>query len=81
MTKGYKTSEFWMSLAAIILGAVMASGVLDGLAPEHWAVKVIGLVVSILGALGYTAARGFVKGAEMKRDGMVALTGAPKDPQ
>jgi len=45
---GYKTTEFWLSLASIILGVVMSSGAVD---PNN---KALGLAASILGALGYT---------------------------
>lgn len=51
---GYKTTEFWLSLIATLTGAALASGIVPdtGLAG-----KVIGLIVSALGALGYTVAR------------------------
>ncbi len=55
---GWKTSEFWLSLAAIIFGAVAASGVLPS---GHWSVQVIGIVTTILGALGYTYSRTVAK--------------------
>lgn len=75
-TKGYKTSEFWMSLGAVLLGALMSSGILDDLGTDHWLVKVVGLVVSVLGALGYTAARGMVKASASK----AAAIGAAVNP-
>jgi len=77
---GYKTTEFWLSLAAILVGAVMASGVMDGLGQDHWAIKVVGLVASVLGALGYTAARGFVKAGDAKAKALTGIA-ANKDPQ
>lgn len=51
---GYKTTEFWLSLAAVVVGAVAASGVVP--AESVWE-RVIGLVVSALAAVGYTGAR------------------------
>lgn len=54
---GYQTTEFWMSLAAVILGAIQTSGLLG----EGTATKVIGAVVAGLAALGYSASRGLVK--------------------
>jgi len=51
---GYKTTEFWLSLVAMALGAVMASGVI---APETTWERVIGLVIAGLTSLGYTGAR------------------------
>ena len=58
---GYKTTEFWLATAATILGVVMASGALDSLGQDHWAVKVVGLAVSVLAALGYSRDRRMVK--------------------
>lgn len=55
---GYKTSEFYFSLAAIIMGAVATSGLLPD---ESGAMKIIGLVSSVLAAFGYTYSRGLVK--------------------
>lgn len=51
---GYKTTEFWLSLAAVALGAVMASGVVP---TEGTWERVLGLIVSALASLGYTGAR------------------------
>lgn len=76
--KGYKTTEFWMSLAAVLLGALMASGLLDGLGQDHWAIKVMGLVTTVLGALGYTAARGLVKANGHKQKALAEIA-AKKD--
>ncbi len=63
MNKGYKTSEFWLSLAAILLGALLSSGVvIEG---TLWA-QMLGVVASVLGALGYTVSRSYVKAVEAK---------------
>jgi hypothetical protein len=80
---GYKTSEFWLSLAAMIIGALMASGVFDSLGSDHWLVKVIGIAASVLGALGYTAARAITKGAEARSAAVASMVAAnpPKPPQ
>jgi hypothetical protein len=58
MNPGYKTTEFWLSFAAMVLGVVMASGAIPqgGLAAQ-----VIGGVMSVLAALGYTSSRTQVK--------------------
>jgi hypothetical protein len=61
MKPGYKTTEFWLSLAAVAAGAVVASGVIP--AESVWE-RVIGLVVSALAALGYTGARLALKKAD-----------------
>jgi hypothetical protein len=78
---GYKTTEFWLSLAATIMGFVMASGIMDGLGDTHWAVKVSGAVMTILSALGYTASRAAVKQASSNADAALFLsdTSAPDD--
>lgn len=51
---GYKTTEFWMSLIAVVLGALVASGTFN---LEGTAAQVVGLVEAALVALGYTGAR------------------------
>lgn len=63
MTPGYKTTEFWLSLIAIIAGFVASSGVLPqgGLAAQ-----IVGGVVSVLGLLGYTSSRTQQKVADIK---------------
>jgi hypothetical protein len=59
---GFLSSEFWLTLLAQVLGAFVASGLLG---PDHIAMRVAGVAVSILAALGYTASRyGLKKGAE-----------------
>lgn len=55
---GWKTSEFWLKLAAMVLSAVFASGILTG---HDTALQILGIASSILGALGYTVARTFLK--------------------
>ena len=58
---GFKTTEFWMSLVAVAIGAVAASGAF-GL--EGTAAQVVGLVESALVALGYTGSRLTLKKAQ-----------------
>lgn len=55
---GYKTTEFWLSFAAMILGFAVASGVIP--AGSAWD-QAIGLVVAGLAAMGYTGARAGLK--------------------
>ncbi len=54
MKPGFKTTEFWMSAIAVILGALVASGAFT---LEGTAAQVVGLVEAALVALGYTGAR------------------------
>lgn len=58
MKPGWKTTEFWLSLAAMLVGAVVASGVVPEAGP--WS-QVVGIIAGVLGALGYTVSRGFAK--------------------
>ena len=55
---GFKTTEFWLSLTAVLVGAVIASGIVP--ADSVWE-RIAGLAVSALAALGYTGARLAVK--------------------
>lgn len=55
---GYKTTEFWLSFAAVVVGIVVASGVVP--ADTGWE-RALGLVVSGLAALGYTGSRLAIK--------------------
>jgi len=58
---GYKTSEFWLSAVASIIGLVMASGAIESGSSYD---KAVGLVVTVLAAMGYTASRATVKKAK-----------------
>ena len=55
---GWKTSEFWLSLIAVICGALVAG---DVVTESSTIGKAVGAVISVLGALGYTASRTAVK--------------------
>jgi hypothetical protein len=58
---GYNTTEFYLSLIVVVLGAVTTAG----LFPEtHWVVRVAGMVLAALASIGYTAARAKVKAAQ-----------------
>jgi hypothetical protein len=54
---GYKTTEFWLSLLAVLLGFFIASGVLEAVPADSVINKFIGAGVTMLTALGYTVAR------------------------
>lgn len=56
MKPGYKTTEFWLSLIAVVLAAVLP--LLGDYPPLAQA---IGLGLSVLTALGYTTSRTSVK--------------------
>jgi hypothetical protein len=55
---GWKTSEFWISLFVVVLGAVVASGLLP--AETVW-FKLAGCIGSVLAAMGYSASRASLK--------------------
>jgi hypothetical protein len=59
---GWKTSEFWLSLAAVAVGALLSAGVL---AADGTTYKIAAFVASALTALGYTWSRTAVKTAEL----------------
>ena len=54
MKAGYKTTEFWLTLFAVILGAVLAAGLVPTEGP--W-LQVAGVAETALIAMGYTGAR------------------------
>lgn len=56
---GYKTSEFWLKLAALALTALYASGVIPTSGPVT---QVAAIAATMLGALGYTVSRTLLKG-------------------
>jgi len=62
MTKGYKTSEFWLSYFAVLVGAVMSSGAIE----SNVILQGLGLVASTLAALGYSGARAITKAGDSK---------------
>jgi hypothetical protein len=69
MKPGWQTTEFWLSLVAVAAGAIVSSGAFQDNSP--W-MRIAGLVVSVLGALGYTAARGKLKSETASLVGNIA---------
>jgi len=57
---GYFSTEFWLSLASLLVGALLASGLFPS--EGVWA-QVAGAVVVVLNSLGYTVTRGQLKRA------------------
>lgn len=58
---GYKTTEFWLALAATLFSALFASGVITSGGKFE---AVAGLIASTLTALGYTVTRAKSKAIE-----------------
>lgn len=54
---GYKSTEFWLSSVAAIVGVVMASGATT----DSVIMKVAGMATLVLAALGYSVSRGMAK--------------------
>lgn len=77
MKPGYKTTEFWLSLAAIIVGALIASGVIP--TDSSW-MKLLGMASSVLATLGYTGARVLTKGTELKNAAITAIADKTENP-
>jgi hypothetical protein len=59
-TPGYKTTEFWLKIAAFVMTALFASGVIPTSGPLATAMAI---GATMLGALGYTVGRSLVKAA------------------
>lgn len=59
---GWKTSEAWITLIVIVLGALPSSGLLPATGD---AVKIVGLCLTVAAALGYTGSRTMLKNAAM----------------
>lgn len=55
---GYKTTEFWLTLAAMVLTALYAAGAFSDASATG---KVMALAAGVLGSLGYTVSRAIVK--------------------
>ena len=66
-SKGIKTSEFWLSAVATLVGGVLASGLIS----NALALQMLGGAASLLAALGYSASRAWVKSNEAKASFMV----------
>jgi hypothetical protein len=61
---GYKTTEFYLSLCALVCGTIMASGAVSD---TGTIAKICGGVLSVLAALGYTVSRTVVKSTDVLR--------------
>lgn len=70
---GWQSSEFYLSLAAMLVGFVMSAGLFPDGSPV---LKALGLAASLLGALGYTVQRGLLKANGNKTAALVAAAAA-----
>jgi len=70
---GWKTTEFWLTLAAVLIAAFLNSGVLPD---TSIAVKIASIAAAALASLGYTAGRSYVKGSLTLLLGLALSVGA-----
>lgn len=81
MKPGYKTTEFWLSVVAMFVGVLLASGILDTTATTLDN-QLVGMVAMLLTSLGYTASRALSKNADAKLEATKVLsTNPPQPPQ
>lgn len=66
MKPGYKTTEFWLTLIATVIGATVASGIL---VEGSMLAQILGIALVALSNLGYTYSRSKVKAEESRRNG------------
>ena len=67
---GVKTSEWWLSLAALITSALLSSGLVS----NSLALQCIGGVATLLTALGYQVSRSFVKTSESRSAALMEVS-------
>lgn len=63
MKPGFKSTEWWLSMVAVNLGAMLGAGLLG--AEDSTPVRIAGAVLAALGAWGYTYSRSKVKVQEL----------------
>jgi len=75
---GYKTTEFWLTVAAVVVGLLLSSGAFsEGETPY----QILSFIASALAALGYSFSRAMVKGSEARVEAAKVLTeGESEDP-
>lgn len=75
---GYKSTEFWLSLVATLIGGLLASGVIptDGV----WG-TITGLVTGLLASLGYSVSRAWVKVGASQSEALKAALPLPETPK
>lgn len=61
MKPGYKTTEFWLALAACLVGFAMASGAFHD---SGALMRGLGLIAASLSSAGYSHSRGHAKAGD-----------------
>ena len=67
----WKSTEFWMTLLTTILGFLMTTPLAD-VTQYPTASRVLGVVIAVLAALGYTIGRSAVKVVREREEGRIA---------
>lgn len=57
---GWKTTEFWLMLAAEVIGLLLAAGIVQ-IGNDTTVGKIVGGAIAVLAALGYTVNRSKLK--------------------
>lgn len=57
----WQTTEFWLNLMTVLVGAVMSIGPILHLAPDNKVMQIAGLGAMLLGATGHTVSRTIIK--------------------
>jgi hypothetical protein len=65
---GVKSSEFWLSAIAALVGGVLASGVVS----NALALQLLGGIGTFLATIGYSTSRAWVKSNEAKAEAIKA---------
>ena len=75
-SRGIKTSEFWLSALAALIGGVLASGAVS----NALALQLLGGVGTFLATIGYSTSRAWVKAAESKSNAIkhIGIVADPK---
>ena len=58
MKAGYKTTEFWLTVTATVLGLLFASGIVS---EGSQADKILGIASTVLATMGYQISRSIAK--------------------
>ncbi len=68
-TKGYKSTEFWLTVAANLIGVLMMSGAFPS---ESGYAQALGMAASLLSTMGYQHQRSKVKAKKLEADAIAA---------
>ena len=64
MKAGYKTTEFWMTLAGVLLSFLISQGIVTGEQIDN----IFVVLAPVIGSTGYSIARGLAKQTRPEAD-------------